>query len=128
MRIKLQFDSRWAELFQHFLQALLDFVRILIGNQPATELGARLGWQDRLGPFALITAPETVDVKRWPGPTALQRRETLLASQLLNPQLSPILLIRETKRGKLFALAGVDILDFVVKTGNLHPTVFVNQR
>ena len=58
-----------------------DLLRILIRHQAEAELRAGPGRQHRLGPFALIAAPEAVDVEGRPGPAAFERREAFFAAR-----------------------------------------------
>ena len=66
-------DARRAELAQACFERRGDLVRILIRHQAEAELGPGPRRQHRLGPFALIAAPQAVDVERRPGPAALER-------------------------------------------------------
>ncbi len=68
---QLQFDARRAELWQHSAAAPADLGRVLVGHQAEAELGRRPVGQDGLGPFALIAAPQAVDVAASAGPSGV---------------------------------------------------------
>ena len=62
MSISSSVNAGRAERLEVRAQRLLDLGRVLIGNESEAELHAGLGGQHRLGPAALVTAPDAVDV------------------------------------------------------------------
>ena len=97
------------------------FCGILPRHEPEAELGPGPGGQDRLGPFALIAAPQAVDVERRAGPAALERRVAGFARQGPHADLLLELPLVERQRRKLLPLVGRERDDVVVKAGNRHP-------
>src|SRR6202171_5433495 len=75
----------WPDLVDVFAECRPDRCRILIGNEPAADLGRRPRRDDRLRPGPLIAAPEAIDLERRTRPVALGRREAGFASQRLEP-------------------------------------------
>ena len=104
---QFHFDARRAERAQVPLQCGGDLVGILPRHQAKAELGPGPGGQDRLGPFALIAAPQAVDVERRPGPAALERRESRLRPpERVDADLPLKFLLVERQGGKLLPLVG----------------------
>src|SRR5450759_942937 len=70
-------------------------VRLLIGDKPASDLGVRLTWKNRLRPLALEATEDAVDLQRGPCPLALYRAVTCLAEEILYAELSFVRLLVE---------------------------------
>src|SRR4029077_6796507 len=62
-----------------------DRPRILVGHEPAADLGGGPGGDDRLRARPPIPAPDAVDLERGPRPIALGRRKAGLALQGFQP-------------------------------------------
>ena len=65
-------DAGRGDLGDEVAERLEDPVRVLVGNEPAADLGVRVGRDDRLAALALEAAPDPVDVEGRPGAASLE--------------------------------------------------------
>ena len=75
----VEFHARRTTFLQMFLRQGEDLFAVLIRNETESKLGHRLAPDHRLGPLPLVTAAESVDLRRRARPNPLQRRKSLFA-------------------------------------------------
>ena len=85
-------------------EPLEDPVGILVGDEPAADLGVGMGRDDRLRPVALEPAPDAVDVEGRPAPAPLERRVADLADERRHAELASERLLVERQGGDRRAL------------------------
>ena len=116
-----------VQLGQPALQPGGDLGRVLVGDQAEAELGAGRAGQDGLGPFALIAAPQAVDVEGGAGPAAFQGGVARLADGPGHADLLEVFLLVEGQGGELRPLAVRKRHHVVVEAGDRHAALLVDQ-
>jgi hypothetical protein len=66
-------------------EQLADLFMVLVRHQPHADLGRSLAWQDRLGAFARVAAPDAVAIKRGSRGNLFQHGVAFLAPRRGNP-------------------------------------------
>ncbi len=112
---------------QKLLHRRQQLLRLLIGNQPAGNLGRRTGGDDRLGTRSAVSAEDAVDVARGAGPAPLDRGEALFAPNRWHAEVGDIGRFIELEPGEVLAFLGTERQNVVVESGNLHPLLVVVQ-
>src|SRR6266446_5829624 len=108
-----------------FFDKLGNALRVLCGDQARRKFGVSFGWNDRLGTFALVAAPEAIEFKGWSDPELLDRGEPFFtavagcADRFLKSFAAP------GQRIECLAFGFGKLLDVVVEAGNGHPKIFV---
>src|SRR5438045_7865486 len=115
------------ELANMFFDELGDAVGILAGNKARGKFGVSLGRNNRLGAFALIAAPNTIQLERGTDPELLDDSEALFAAVtgsangLLKSFAAPGQCVQS------FAFGLGKLLDVIVEARNGDTKIFVMQ-
>src|SRR5262245_46632540 len=101
---------------------------ILVGHQPADNLGVGFGGEHRFDSRTLEPAPHADDLKCWAGPHALARRIAGLAPERFKAEVIQELFFIEWRRSDLSALLIRQWRNAVIKALHQDHTVGTTER
>ena len=106
-----------------FLQLSADRLGILVWHKTKTDFGCGPTWDDRLTPLALVTAHQTMDLKRWASPTPFQSGIPLLTAESIDSKLFSEGIVREMHVRPHLAFARFECDNALVEVRQLNSAV-----